>query len=141
MAGLGWLVEVRDTLAEGVLVAVIADNSAHATTVIRNHFRSVRLSVKIKKPLSKDEINRLGLKQGEVRRIWNDTPGRQLERLPIDIAVDRRQAPSEEPADSLARLSSAMGSRARAPNRSQSRRVEITKRVARRRRNISAKKR
>lgn len=102
MAVLGWIVEMKDTLgAPGSLFAVIADSSVHATIIIRDHFRTLRPSIKTKKPLSKDEIDRLGLKQGDVRRIWNDTADRKLERLRVDIAVDGISTP-ERQADSPA---------------------------------------
>jgi hypothetical protein len=141
MAGLGWIVEVKETLgAEGALFAILAESSARATTIVRNHFRAAQLIVKIKKPLSKDEISKFGLKQGEVRRMWNDVPGRQFERLPI--AVDHVAPPPEKAMDTLARLESVKGARARpAPDRARIRRVETKRETQRRRRNIATKKR
>ena len=69
MRPMGWLVSVRATKALHIeLYVTVADTREHAEVLVGDHCNVTNETIKLERVLADGEIERLGLKRGEVKR-------------------------------------------------------------------------
>jgi hypothetical protein len=69
MRPMGWLVSVKATKALRIeLYVTVADTRQHAEVLVGDHCNVTNETIKLERVLADEEIERLGLRLGEVKR-------------------------------------------------------------------------